>query len=131
MAGVTPAQPHLNMGTPAAEVFIPVTLFAMVFGIVYVSVTARHRQRMAMIDKGMDPGNLMDREVPMRGLRNGLFLLGIGLGLLFGHFMEKAMYGHLPVSEEDYPLPYFICVLVFGGAALIAHHLIVRRKQQG
>ena len=119
------------MGTPAAEVLIPVTLFAMVFGIVYVSVTARHRQRMAMIDQGMDPGNLMDREVPMRGLRNGLFLLGIGLGLLCGHFMERAMYGALPEEQGNNPLPYFICVLVFGGAALIAHHLIARRKQQG
>lgn len=44
------------MSTPATEVLLPTALFAMIFGIVYVVTTARHRQRMAMIDKGMDPG---------------------------------------------------------------------------
>jgi len=38
------------------DIIIPITFFAMIFGIVYVVVTARHRQRMALIEKGMDPG---------------------------------------------------------------------------
>ena len=29
----------------------------------------------------------------------------------------------------DTPLPYFIMVLLCGGASLIGHHLIVRKKQ--
>ncbi|MBV6405414.1 MAG: hypothetical protein GFGODING_02182 [Flavobacteriales bacterium] len=127
---VTPVQTHFTMES-AEDIIVPVALFAMVLGIVYVSITARHRQRMAMIEKGMDPRGALEHEVPMRGLRNGLFLLGIGLGLGMGSIMEHTMYGPLTDDRADHPMPYFISVLVFGGAALIAHHLIVRRKQQG
>ena len=42
----------------AAEALVPITMFAggfaMVFGIVYL----RTRQNLAMIEKGMNPGNL-------------------------------------------------------------------------
>jgi hypothetical protein len=121
-----------SMSTPATEVLVPVALFAMTFGIVYILATARHRQRMAMIDKGMDPGGLRDREVPMRGLRNGLFMIGLGLGLFFGYIMDINMPSNgLDGDMGDSPLPYFIMVLLFGGLALVTHHLIVRRKQQG
>ena len=120
------------MSTPATEVLVPVALLAMTFGIVYVSTTARHRQRMAMIDKGMDPGGFRDQEVPMRGLRNGLFMIGVGLGLFFGYIMDINMPSNGSDGDMgDSPLPYFIMVLLFGGLALVAHHLIVRRKQQG
>lgn len=108
------------------DILIPLGSFAMIFGIVYISVTSWHRQRMAMIDKGIDPGGFVRKEIPFRGLRNGMFMLAIGLGLLMGHATA-------PMSDpaEDNPLSYFIGMLVFGGIALIAHHFIVRRKQQG
>jgi hypothetical protein len=116
---------------PATEIILPLAFFAMVFGIIYIVTTARHRQRMAMIEKGMDPG-LGDREVPLRALRNGLFMIGVGIGLFFGYLMDVNM----PSSGTDgdmgdTPLPYFIMVLLFGGLALVLHHFIVRRKQQG
>ena len=60
------------------EVLIPIAMFALIFGCVYISVTSKHRQRMAMIEKGMDPGNLKDGDNAFPSLRNGLFLFGIG-----------------------------------------------------
>lgn len=115
-----------------AEFLIPIALFAMIFGIIYISVTAKHRQRMAMIDKGMDPGNLNERATPFKDLRNGLFLVGVGLGLFFGYLMDLNMpHNGMDGDMGDTPLPYFIMVSLFGGAALVAHHLLVRRKQQG
>lgn len=113
------------------EILVPIAMFAMIFGIIYISVTAKHRQRMAMIDKGMDPGNLNEKAIPFRDLRNGLFLVGIGLGLFFGYLMAQMMQSNDPNASTDNPLPYFIMVALFGGASLVAHHLIVRRKQQG
>jgi hypothetical protein len=116
---------------PATEILVPIALFALIFGIVYIVITAGHRQRMAMIDKGMDPG-VGGREVPLRGLRNGLFMIGIGTGLFFGYLMDV----YMPSSGADgdpgdTPLPYFIMVLLFGGLSLVLHHLIVRRRPQG
>ena len=115
------------MGTPAAEVLIPVTLFAMVFGIVYVSVTARHRQRMAMIDKGMDPQIAKPAPDGRRAMRNGLLMVGIGLGLLAGWIIQHTMLG----PESENPLPFFIGIAVCGGTALMSYYHFYGRKHEG
>lgn len=117
---------------PATEIIVPIALFAMIFGIIYVTVTSRHRQRMAMIDKGLDPGNLEGKEIPFRTLRNGLVLIAVGLGLFLGYLMDTHMSGHGSDGDMgDTPLPYFIMVTLCMGIALIMHHLIVQRKQRG
>jgi len=114
------------------ETLVPIALFAMIFGCVYVGVMAKHRQRIAMIEKGLDPGNLNAKEVPFRSLRNGMFMMAVGLGLFLGYLMDSHMpqYG-VNGDIGDTPLPYFIMVLPCGGLALVIHHFIVRRKQQG
>ena len=112
------------------EIFIPIALFALIFGCVYIGVMSRHRQRMAMIEKGMDPGNLNMKEVPFRNLRNGMLMMGIGLGLFLGYIMDTYMIGYGPDGEVgDTPLPYFIMVLLCGGLSLVLHHVIVSRKR--
>ncbi|MFZ1687463.1 MAG: DUF6249 domain-containing protein [Flavobacteriales bacterium] len=114
------------------ETLVPIAMFAMVFGIVYVTATSRHRQRMAMIEKGLDLDSLKEKEVPFRTLRNGLVLVGVGLGLFFGYLLDSRMPGYgVNGDMGDTPLPYFMMVILCAGLALIAHHLIVRRKQQG
>lgn len=115
------------------EVLVPIAMFGLIFGCVYISVTSRHRQRMALIEKGMDLGQLSSsKDVAFRNLRNGLFMLGVGLGLFLGYLMDRNMpQNGLDGDMGDTPLPYFIMVLLCGGASLIAYHLIVRRKQQG
>ncbi len=118
-----------HMDSPAVDVLVSATFFATAFGIVYVVVTARHRQRMAMIEKGMDPGMQREREVPLRSLRNGLVILAIGLGLFLGLLMER--YSPIPNadgSNSGSPLPYFIMVTFCVGAALIMHHFIARKQ---
>ncbi len=112
------------------ETLVPIAMFAMIFGCVYVGVMAKHRQRMAMIEKGLDPGNLNGKEIPFRGLRNGMFMMAVGLGLFLGYLMDTHMVGYGPDGDMgDTPLPYFIMVLLCGGLALVLHHFIVRRKQ--
>ena len=97
-------------------------------GYIYVGVTARHKQRMALIEKGMDPGLLRTQDLPMRGLRNGMFMVAIGIGLIIGRATEQWFY-HQP--GEDNPLPYFVAMLICGGVALIAHHVIAERTRKG
>lgn len=110
-----------------------IALFAMVFGIVYISVTARHRQRMAMIEKGMDPGNLMGPRIHGRSLtlKFGLLMVGIGVGVLLGYALSWVMPPHPSPYEQDpdNPVPYFFSILFCGGLALIADHLIAAKKR--
>lgn len=119
----TPAQ----MDTPASEVLVPLIVFSAIFGVIYVVVTAKHRQRMAMIEKGLTPADLAERTDPYRSLKMGLLGIGVGTGLLLGYLFQT----YAMVNGEDNPLPYFVMVAICGGAALIGHHLIVQRKQRG
>lgn len=109
------------------EILIPIAMFAMIFGVVYISVSSKHRQRMAMIDKGMDPGNLSEKDRAFKNLRNGIFLAAIGIGLLIGRGLEP-MFHNSP--EDDNPLSYFVSIFICCGLALIVHHFIVGKKQQ-
>ncbi|HMC97431.1 MAG TPA: DUF6249 domain-containing protein [Flavobacteriales bacterium] len=109
------------------DILIPISFFAMSFGIVYLIVTSRHRQRMALIEKGMDP-NLIKSNFWVLA---GFIAIGTGIGLMFGYLLDQIWYAHAPEGDNDHPLPYFIMVLLCGGLALVAHHFIVRRKQQG
>lgn len=113
----------------ATDFLVPVALFAMIFGIVYISVTSKHRQRMALIEKGMDPKLLFEK---YRNLRNGMLMMGVGLGLFFGYLIDVNMSG--PGTDGDMgdtPLPYGMMVLLCGGAALIGHHFLVRDRAEG
>ena len=44
------------------EILVPIALFAMIFGIVYVGASTRHKQVMAMIEKGADPALFQKRK---------------------------------------------------------------------
>ena len=53
-------------------IFIPLSFFALVFGIVYMY----KRENLAMIEKGMNPKNQPpDRPVPYKNLKWGLLLV--------------------------------------------------------
>ena len=108
-----------------------IALFAMVFGIVYISVTARHRQRMAMIEKGIAPGDLSAPRPFVRNLtlKFGLLAVGIGLGVLIGYSLSWVMPPHPSPYNEDpeNPVPYFFSILFCGGAALITEHIISKK----
>lgn len=119
------------MDSPASEFLVPffglIIPFATAFGIVYIVFTTRHRERMSMIDKGMDP--LIAKPAPdgRRAMRNGLLMVGIGLGLLAGWIIQSTMLG----PESDNPLPFFIGIAVCGGAALMAYYQFYGRKHEG
>ena len=111
------------MNTPVAEVMVPLTFFIVMFGMFYVWVTARHRQRMAMIEKGLAISDIAPEPNPYQTLKYGMLAIGIGLGLLFGYLFQT----YAMVNAEDDPLAYFVMVPICGGIALVLHHLIVRR----
>ena len=70
------------------QILIPISMFLMIFGIVYLIYSTRNRERLALIEKGIDASIFIQGRggnVPMWKifiLNTAFLLIGIGLGLL-------------------------------------------------
>jgi len=107
----------------AEDIVIPIALFAALFGIVYVVITARNRERMAMLEKGADPKDLISGKPSVHNiLKWALLLVGVGLGIFIGSLF--ATYTH--IDEEA---AYFASALFFGGLGLVVAYLVARKAE--
>ena len=105
-------------------ILVPIGSFAMIFGIVYVIVTSRNRERMALIERGADPVLFESKKKSSAGgaMKFGLFLFGIGLGIVIAYF--------LALGGMDEGAAYPAMILVFGGLALIGANLWQRKQDK-
>lgn len=111
------------MGVEIIGVFIPI--IAIVGGVIIVIYLRKYAndERMAMIEKGVDPSTFSrPRRNDTGPLRASLLLIGAGTGLLFGHFLDRQFY-----MEE---VAYFSMLFIFGGLGLGAAYLIEEKKQR-
>jgi len=107
------------------EILVPLGCFAMIFGIVYLGVTSRNRERMALIERGADPTLFESRKRASGGgvMKVGLFLFGIGLGIVVAYMFSS---GGGMEEGAAYPAMIFI----FGGLALIVSYLWQRKQDK-
>ncbi|RYD77188.1 MAG: hypothetical protein EOP55_09835 [Sphingobacteriales bacterium] len=110
-------------------ILVPISMFlgafAMVFGIRYLS----NKEKMAMIERGIDPGIGKSTPRPYLSLKFGLLLVGLGLGLLVALFTVRSVFGsEMTHAEEGQSVAiYFGCLGIFGGFGLITSFLIERK----
>src|SRR5210317_1669951 len=106
------------------EILVPISMFAATFGVIYVFVTARNRERMAMIEKGVDPKDFLAKpKTNNHGIiKWALLLVGVGIGLFLGSVLET----YTDIPEEP---AYFACALLFGGLGLVAAYLITKKDK--
>ncbi|WP_233165647.1 DUF6249 domain-containing protein [Pedobacter sp. ASV12] len=111
------------------EELIPISLFlgafAMVFGIRYFS----NKEKMAMIERGIDPGIHKATPKPFLSLKFGLLLVGLGIGLIVALFLSRGMFsGNMNHNEEGQAVAiYFGCLGIFGGLGLIVSYAIEKK----
>ena len=79
------------------DILVPISLFAMIFGIVYL----RSREKLAMIEKGLNPMVNDGRPRPFVNLKWGLLLIGSGAGLLVSFLLNVIMYGEMVNMSTD------------------------------
>ncbi|WP_298543944.1 DUF6249 domain-containing protein [uncultured Aquimarina sp.] len=80
------------------EVLIPLSIFGCIFGVFYLFVTARNKERMALIDKGADASIFYSskekRVTPIWKvfiLNFSLLLMGIGLGIFIAGILRYTL----------------------------------------
>lgn len=89
----------------------------MVFGIVYLS----KRERLAMIEKGMDPRS---RKNSAPGyLKWGMLLIGSGIGLFLAFLIDTLL---IPYKVEPVAV-YFSLIAIGGGLGLVTSYRIDRK----
>jgi len=111
-------------------ILVPISMFlgafAMVFGIRYLS----NKEKMAMIERGMDPRlNRSSVPKPYLSLKFGLLMAGLGLGLLVALFTVRSVFnGEMTRAEGGQAVAvYFGFVGIFGGLGLISSFLIEKK----
>lgn len=111
-----------NLGI-LAGIIITLGSLTMVFAIFYLY----NREKMAMIERGMDPRNHQAKPSPYKYLKWALLLIGAGLGL-FLSFLLDAWLNSNPDRHQDTTPVYFALIAIFGGAGLFLSYLIEKRE---
>jgi hypothetical protein len=109
------------------EIFIPIFLFGSIALVLYKFFDTRHRERMAMIEKGLTPAEMASVSPrrflahPLTNLKWGLLALFVGLGVFIGNFIHES------TTMDDGPA-FFGSIFISGGLALVVYYVIAARK---
>jgi hypothetical protein len=103
-------------------IIISLGFFAMIFGIVYLN----KRERMAMIERGMDPRRYKPQAAPYQTLKWGLLMIGAGTGLFLAFLLDRLAF------KSDYydgnPAVYFSMIAIFGGLGLFTSFRMEKKE---
>jgi F0F1-type ATP synthase membrane subunit c/vacuolar-type H+-ATPase subunit K len=108
-----------------------IAFFATVFGIMYLFYTTRHKERLALIEKGAE-ASLFNTGKAVRKpinwswskftLKIGMLAMGIATGIIAGAIIESNQI----MAEEP---AYFSMVFFFGGLSLVLFYVIDRKSK--
>jgi hypothetical protein len=105
-------------------------LFAMIFGLRYMS----NKEKMAMIEKGMDPKlrHFRPRPAPFVSLKWGLLIVGAGLGLLVAYLLDNTLLYRIGHDHDEFNgtnvTIYFALIAIGGGLGLIASYRVEKKE---
>ena len=110
-----------------SEVLIPIVLFISIFGIVYVYLMTRNKERLSMIEKGMDVSLLSKHHgstSPLKFwvIKVGFLMIGVALGIIVGSLASNSIMN----EEQAYPS----MVLLFGGLALVLSYFVEKKLRE-
>ena len=105
-------------------VLIPLIVFASIFGVFYIFLSTRNKERMALIEKGADASLFQTKKTHRSNLtlKFGMLAVGIGIGILVASLIET-----YTVMDEEVAYPSMI--FLFGGLFLVANAMIEKKDK--
>ncbi len=112
----------MHGNTEFLAIMIPIVAIVGFFTMIIYLRRYENSERMAMIEKGVDPTLFTKKQ---RGntsgpLRASLLFIGAGIGLLIAYFLDRAY------NMEE--VAYFSMLFVFGGLGLGIAYLVEEKK---
>ncbi len=105
-------------------ILILIVIFGGIIGIVYLGL--RKKERMAMLERGVDASAFSSQNKSDLSLKYGLLLVGVALGVLSGNVLSD-MPSFIDVPEAA----YFSMIFLFGGSALVIYHFLAKKQAKG
>lgn len=109
-----------NLGI-LAGIIISLGFFAMVFAIFYLY----KREKMAMIERGMDPRSYKAQPAPYKNLTWAVILIGSGIGVLLSFILDRTLFAD---NGRGAVFLYISLVAIFGGLGLFLSYRIEKRE---
>jgi len=91
-------------------ILVPISFFLALFAILYVYWTTRTKERLALVEKGMDAGIFKGECSQYVLLKWGIFLIALSIGVISGFALSSVM---------NEVAAFFVMILLFGGIGLI------------
>jgi hypothetical protein len=104
------------------EILVPMIVFSTIFGVLFTFLTTRNRERLAMIEKGVDPTNFKPNFNRL-GIKLGLLAVGVALGVLFGQLITHT-------TKMDGEPATFSMIFLFGGIGLVVEHYLSKKEEK-
>ena len=96
-------------------IFVPLAFFLALFAILYVYWTTRTKERLALIDKGVDSSVFKTECNKYALVKWGVFLIFAAVGVFTGYLLSQ-------VFNEV--AAFFSMILFFGGLGLIVAYFV-------
>ena len=107
------------------ETIAMLIFFGTVFGIMYVYLTTRNRERLALIEKQVDASVFSYKRgfsISKFILNAALLFIGIGIGIFLGNYLHT-----VTGIDDEVAIPSML--FIFGGLGLVAGFFITRRLE--
>jgi hypothetical protein len=102
-----------NFLSPLLFILVIVFILLSIVAIFYLYISAKNRERLALIERGMNPNLARSDFWPQVGIIAG----GSAAGLIIGDLLPRSTYGPL-------------VAIVFAGAGLVIYNVIRRSKMR-
>lgn len=112
----------------AENVWVPIiaiiSTFGTTFGLIFYYLHTRNKQRLTMLEKGVDPKTFCPRPTANKysSLKWSLLLIGVAIGLFFAAVLDS--------STDLAEGAQFAMVLLFGGLGLLVYFFIIKNNDQ-
>ncbi len=107
------------------SILIPLIIFSTIFGVAYVFLTTRNKERLALIEKGADASLFNTGKkggFALLVLNLALLAIGIGVGVLAGAGLAQ--------SGLDNDVSFPACIFIFGGLGLLVSFFVSRKLER-